>query len=41
MTWQVESGDYRTGYQWRMNWSIQGISLEPGANQIVVTAEGI
>lgn len=41
MTWEVESGDYRTGYEWRMNWSIQGIALEPGANQIVLTAEDI
>jgi len=41
MTWQIKSGDYRTGYDWQMNWSARGIPLAIGANTIVIEAEDI
>ena len=25
MTWRVKSGDYRSGYDWQMDWSVRGI----------------
>jgi hypothetical protein len=41
MTWKISSGDYRSGYDWRMDWSIQGLPLQPGINQIAITVEDI
>jgi hypothetical protein len=41
LTWDVLSGDYRSGYKWRTRWSAPAIPLEPGENQIRVTAEDI
>ncbi|MDQ3622013.1 MAG: fibronectin type III domain-containing protein, partial [Verrucomicrobiota bacterium] len=41
MDWQVLSGNYTVGYNWQMNWSVSGVPLEPGANQITVVVEDI
>jgi hypothetical protein len=41
LTWDVLSGDYRSGYKWRMRWRAPAIPLRPGLNQITVTAEDI
>jgi hypothetical protein len=41
LTWHVRSGDYRSGYDWDMRWSIPAVSLKPGENEINVTAEDI
>lgn len=41
MEWQVLSGDYRIGYNWQTNWSIPGVPLQPGINEITVIAEDI
>jgi hypothetical protein len=39
MTWVVTSGDYRTGYRWRMDWTAD-IPAAPG-QQIAFTAQDI
>lgn len=41
LTWDVLSGDYRSGYKWRIRWWAPAIPLQPGVNQITVTAEDI
>jgi len=41
LTWEVLSGDYRSGYKWRTRWSVPAIPLVPGANRITVTVEDI
>jgi hypothetical protein len=41
LTWDVLSGDYRSGYKWRIRWRAPAIPLQPGVNQITVTAEDI
>jgi hypothetical protein len=41
MTWEVLSGDYRTGYNWRTRWSAPTIPLHAGANNITITVEDI
>ena len=41
MTWRVKSGDYTSGYDWQMDWSARGITLQPGINEVEVTAEDI
>jgi hypothetical protein len=41
LTWDVLSGDYRSGYKWRIRWLAPAIPLRPGVNQITVTAEDI
>ena len=41
MVWQVSSGDYQTGWNWQMNWSIQSVPLQPGTNVITVTVRDI
>jgi hypothetical protein len=39
MTWHVVSGDWRSRYKSRMEWTIRRISVRPGANRITVTAD--
>jgi hypothetical protein len=41
LTWEVISGDYRSGYKWRSRWRAPAIPLRPGVNQITVTVEDI
>jgi hypothetical protein len=41
MTWEVLSGDYGTGYNWRTRWSAPTIPLHAGANNIAITVEDI
>jgi hypothetical protein len=41
LTWDVLSGDYRSGYKWQIRWRAPAIPLRPGLNQITVTAEDI
>lgn len=41
LTWDVLSGDHRSGYDWRTRWSAPAIPLEPGQNQIMVTVEDL
>ena len=41
MTWDVLSGDYNTGYDWRTRWSVPTIPLHPGNNRITITVEDI
>ena len=41
MVWQVNSGSYQAGWNWRMNWSIQGIPVQIGRNTITVKVQDI
>jgi hypothetical protein len=41
MTWKVNSGDYKTGYKWQMDWVIPSVALVPGENRVTITAEDI
>jgi hypothetical protein len=41
MTWKITGGNEKKGYEWQMDWSIEGVPLKPGANQIQLTAEDI
>lgn len=40
MTWQVNSGDYATSYNWQMNWSAS-VPLQSGVNNVTVKAVDI
>ncbi len=40
-SWQVKSGDARSGYSGETSWEIPDIPLEPGDNKITITAEDI
>jgi hypothetical protein len=40
-TWQITSGNYRSGYTGRTHWSIPAIALIPGENTLTLTAEDI
>jgi hypothetical protein len=39
LSWQIISGDYRSGFVWQMDWDIAGIPLQSGTNNITVTVE--
>jgi hypothetical protein len=41
LTWQVLSGDYNSGYDWQMRWSIPMDAVTPGATEVTVVAEDI
>lgn len=41
MRWQVRCGNHREGYESETAWAADGITLHPGTNNIVVTAEDV
>jgi hypothetical protein len=41
LTWDIISGNYRSGYRWRTRWSAPAIPVKPGDNQIRITVEDI
>lgn len=41
MVWQAKSGNYQSGWDWQMNWSIEAIPLQVGSNTITVTVKDI
>jgi hypothetical protein len=41
MTWKVKGGSYTTGYDWEMTWTAEGIPLQRGRNEVLVTSEDI
>ena len=38
MTWQVLGGDYRSGYDWQMDWAAT-VPLAPGPNRVIVAVQ--
>jgi hypothetical protein len=41
LRWEVLSGDYDSGYQWRTRWSIPAGALTPGATRVTIRAVDI
>ena len=41
LTWEVLSGDYDSGYEWEMRWSIDADEIAAGATEVTITAEDI
>src|SRR5207244_4066807 len=41
MVWQRTSGDDKSGWTWRMSWSIDAVHLHPGVNHLRIVAEDI
>jgi hypothetical protein len=41
LTWDIISGNYQSGYNWRTRWSAPAIPVKSGDNQITVTVEDI
>ncbi len=41
MTWTTISGDRRSGWDWQMDWSFDGIEVPPGTAAIAITVEDI
>lgn len=41
LDWEVLGGDYDSGFEWEMRWSVPGDELSPGASAVTVTAEDI
>jgi hypothetical protein len=41
LRWEILSGDYRSGYEWRMRWSVSRTDLALGATRVTITAEDI
>jgi hypothetical protein len=41
MTWNVLGGNGKSGYDWQVDWSIDGIALQPGANSQVPTWQDV
>ena len=41
MRWEVLGGDYDSGFEWEMRWSVPVEELSPDASELTVTAEDI
>jgi hypothetical protein len=41
LDWQALSGNYSTGYEWQMRWSIPSRAFSPGATEVTIVAEDI
>jgi hypothetical protein len=41
LTWKVLSGNYNSGYDWKMRWSLPAGDLTSGANRVTIVAEDI
>ena len=41
MYWEVLGGDYDSGFEWEMRWSVPVEDLSPEATELTVTAEDV